>query len=157
MNPRNLRGDRNICASFGMSSIRPAVKTIASFILHFLDTNYQGLDLQRGWNLMRMSETVFMVTTQICQNELLQSNKWSFPNDARQTEISYSKLSEEGCTHWYVKPDCHFFWEPDQWMNVVGQNQTKSRKLPLRLKREACEGRFVTECCVQWSKLILAT
>ena len=48
---------------------------------------------------MRMSETVFMVTTQICQNELLQSNKWSFPNDARQTEISYSKLSEEG----YVK------------------------------------------------------
>ena len=58
---------------------------------------------------MRMSETVFMVTTQICQNELLQSNKWSFPNDARQTEISYSKLSEEGCTHLCVKPDCHFF------------------------------------------------
>ena len=27
-----------------MSSIRAAVKTIASFILHFLDTNCQGLD-----------------------------------------------------------------------------------------------------------------
>lgn len=65
-----------------MSSIRAAVKTIASFILHFLDTNCQGLDLERGWNLMRMSETVFMLTTQSwqSQNELLLPNKWSFPN-----------------------------------------------------------------------------
>ena len=31
-----------------MSSIRAAVKTIASFILHFLDTNCQGLDNTEG-------------------------------------------------------------------------------------------------------------
>ena len=90
-NRPDISGERNISGSFGMSSIRAAVKTIGSFILHFLDTNCQGLDLQRGVKSDEnvSDSTVFMVMVQYCQiyqNELLLWNKWTFPNNAKHTQ-----------------------------------------------------------------------
>ena len=53
-----------------MSSIRTAVKTIASFILHFLDTNCQGLDLQRGRNLMGIKTSQIVLYIEFSEDYL---------------------------------------------------------------------------------------